>query len=66
MPRSTRNKIRFQVGKSVDCIDRAIEHLAKTDVTANGQSDIISKEMPKLVVLLESVKGVLKQFRDTL
>jgi len=66
MPRSTRNKLRWQVERAVGDIDLAVEHLAKMDAIAEEQSDYINQHVPGLVVLLEEVKNTLNRFRDGL
>jgi len=47
-------------------MDRAVEHLAMVDIKANGQSAYIEKHMAMLVVMIEGVKTVLKDFREGL
>ena len=64
--RSTRNKLRWQVEKAVDCQDRSLEHLARLDGIADAQSDYINEFMPGLVILLEEVKKTLFRFREGL
>ena len=66
MPRSTRNKVRFQIERAAECQDRAIEHLKNATDMADSGSTPINKQMPDLVKMLMSVKGVLLKFRSEL
>jgi len=66
MPRSTRNKLKWQVEKSMGCVDRATEHLARLDLIAGEQSDYINKHVPRLVVMLEAAKTIFSEFREGL
>jgi len=66
MPRSKRNRVRFQIERAAECQDRAMEHLQNAFNIADGKSTPINEQMPDLVVLLESVKGVLLKFRGRL
>lgn len=64
--RSTRNKIRHQADAAAKSVERAVEHLARIEITASGRSDRIDDTLPKLVVILEGVHNMLVQWRATL
>lgn len=64
--RNTRNKIRWHADKAVNNIDRAIEQLQKLDLLAAGRSDEVERRLPKLVVILESVRQLLMRWRNSL
>lgn len=66
MPRSTRNKVRFQIERAAECQDRAVEHLKNANDMADGRSTPINENMPDLVGMLESVKVALLKFRSKL
>ena len=66
MPRSTRNKIRFQVDKAADNMDKAIEHLGYAEELADGRSETITKHVVKLAIVLQGCKQLLSEFRDEL
>ena len=64
--RGTRSKIRFQAEKAVNDVDRAVEHLSKVDIIADGRSQHIDETLPKLVVILTGVRNMISKWRDTL
>jgi len=66
MPRSTRNKIRWQIIKAAEQQDKAIEHLAIAESMAEGRSEFLSKHIIKLATVLQGCKALLLQFRDEL
>ena len=66
MPRSTRNKIRFQIVKAAEMMDNAIEHLGYAEELADGRSEEISKHVVKLAIMLQGCKALLLEFRDGL
>ncbi|KKN25065.1 hypothetical protein LCGC14_0888480 [marine sediment metagenome] len=66
MGRSTRNKVRFQIEKSADCMDRCLAHLKNATDLGDGNSTPINASMPNLVSLVLSVKDVLLKFRSEL
>ena len=66
MPRSTRNLVRLQIEKAVDCQDRALGHLAAAEQLCEGLSKPVNNYMPTLVVLVCEVKKVLVKFRSEL
>ena len=66
MPRSTRNKIRFQVDKASDKMDKAIEHLGYAEELAAGRSPVINTHITNLAVVLQGCKSLLLKFRDEL
>ena len=66
MPRSTRNKIRWQIIKAAEQQDRAIEHLALAESIAEGRSEFLTKNIVQLATVLQGCKMLLLQFRDEL
>lgn len=66
MPRSTRNKVRFQIEKAADSLDRSMEHLKNAADMADGKSTPINEFMPDLVNMLVAAKGALLKFRGKL
>ena len=64
--RSTRNKMRHQVEKIVNDLDRAVSHCKLLDEMAEGQSDLVSEFLPDIVQLLSYMKDVIKKFRESL
>lgn len=66
MPRSTRNKVRFQIARAAECMNMAMSHLKNATDMANGGSTPINKHMAGLVGMLEAVRGVLLKFRSKL
>lgn len=66
MPRSTRNKVRFQIVKAADSLDRSMEHLKNAADMANGGSTPINEFMSDLVNMLVAAKGALLKFRGKL
>ena len=66
MPRSDRNKVRFNVEQAINDLERAEEHLARLDIIADGRSTFIDEQLPRLVLLLDGVKQVLVKFRSQL
>ncbi|KKM24365.1 hypothetical protein LCGC14_1605860 [marine sediment metagenome] len=64
--RSTRNRLRGQVQAVVNDLDRAMEHLRNVDLYADGGSDKITKELPKLVAMLSGIKDIFVRWRSEL
>jgi len=64
--RSTRKKIRFQVDKAANNIDRAIEHLHSLDVIADKRSPDLNENIPKFVFMLDEFRKMLLKWRESL
>jgi len=64
MPRSTRNRIRFQVEKAMKQLDRLLEHLALANVIAGEDHPAFTAAMPQIVQGVEMLRDVLTAFRD--
>lgn len=62
--RSTRNKIRLQLERAANMIDRAAEHIAKADAMQDGQSAFLEKTIPNLVIVLEGLKNTISEVRE--
>jgi len=64
--RSTRNKLRWQAQKAIECLDRSLEHLKYLDDLAEERSPQINEALPLLVMGVTKVKEALSFFKDTL
>lgn len=64
--RSTRNKIRYNAKRILECFDDMESYLQTIDELADGRSDYITNNIPGLVEILEHVKPVFVQFREGL
>jgi len=64
--RSTRNKVRWQAKKILDNINRIYEHLKYIDELAQGQSEYINENLPRLVKLFDGVESIITQFYEGL
>lgn len=62
--RSTRNRIRLQLERAANNLDRAMEHIAKADAFQGAQSNFLEKTIPNLVVILEGAKNMLLEVRE--
>lgn len=64
--RSTRNKLRHQVERIDNDLDRALSHCKLLDEMAEGQSDLINEFLPDIVKLLSFMKDIIIKFRTEL
>lgn len=64
--RTTRNKLRFQAEKAIKRLDESLAHIQKLDEMAQGQSDYINENAPKLAILHEQYRKILVAFREGL
>ncbi|NVM22326.1 MAG: hypothetical protein HWN68_11170 [Desulfobacterales bacterium] len=64
--RSTRNKMRFQMEKVINNIDRIFGHLQYLDELAGGASPFINEQLPLLTAAFEEMKKGCKKFRESL
>lgn len=64
--RSTRNKIRFQAKKVIDKLEGCMEHLKRLDDLAEGESEIIDKNLPTIVMAFEILHDNFVRFRKEL
>jgi len=64
MPRSKRNRIRFQVEKAAKMLDRLLEHLALAHLIAGEEHPAFIKSMPQIVEGVEMIRAVITAFRD--
>lgn len=62
--RSTRNKLRFQAEKAVKRLDESLAHIKKLDEMAQGESDYINENVPKIVLLYAQFRQTLVAFRE--
>jgi hypothetical protein len=65
-PRSTRNKIRTAVQRAIVDMDRCMEHLQTCDELSDGKSVFINEHLPGIIVMVEGMRTVLKQYYDML
>jgi len=63
-PRSTRNKLRFQVRKAIEDVNRALGHLQKLDEIQQGRHPRIEEGLPRLVMACEYLIHALERFRE--
>lgn len=64
--RKTRTKLRFQVTKIIEVLERVEGHLKYIDDLAEGQSEYINQQLPTLTFLLEEIIKTVKLFREGL
>lgn len=64
--RSTRNKLRHQIERVLNDLDRCLGHLKFLSDLSEGQSDYIETHLPGLVFMVEGIKSVMKKFREGL
>lgn len=63
MALSKRTQVKRQVKFAAHHIDAAMNNLQQVHIIADGHSDKIDKSIPPLVVLLETMRKLLEQFR---
>ncbi|GAH94350.1 unnamed protein product [marine sediment metagenome] len=64
--RSTRNKLRHQAEKVMNDLDRCQGHLRYLSELSGGESPYIEKHMPDIVLMVDVLKKIIKQFREGL
>ena len=62
--RSIRTRIKFQVQKATEDLDRALGHLQSLDEFQGGESDYIETELPKVVNIVAIAQEALSVFRE--
>jgi hypothetical protein len=61
--RMTRRKIRDQADKMRYNLRRVMENLQYMDDLAGGQSEYLNHMIPKLVLMLEGIDAIFKEFK---
>ena len=64
--RTRRNKVLYYSKKLLDDLDHLEDHLKAIDLIANGESPYISKNIEQLVILIEGIRTIFKEFRQGL
>lgn len=64
--RSTRNKMRFQMEKVEDHLDRTFKHFQYLEILAGGASPYINEMLPMMVAAVEELKKGIRRFREGL
>lgn len=64
--RSTRNKLRWQVGKVIEHLVKAQGHFQFLDEMAEGESPYINDNIPLLVELIDEMIKTCNTFREGL
>lgn len=64
--RSTRNKIRGQVEQAIKKMDDCMGHLQACEAMADEKSTFINEHLPGIVVGVQGLQHVLKQYYDML
>ena len=64
--RSRRNKVLYYSKKLLDDLDHLEEHLKDIDLIANGESKYITDTVQQLVILVEGMRTIFKDFRKGL
>lgn len=64
--RSTRNRLRWQIGRAINDVNRCQSHLKQIDEMGEGQSAHINKFLPNIVEVSEMLVKVLEAFREGL
>lgn len=64
--RSTRNKLRWQVGKVIEHLVKAQGHFQFLDEMAGGESSYINDNIPVLVDLIDEMIKTCNTFREGL
>lgn len=59
---SSREKVKWQMKKAIECLDSCLEHLQIIDEMSNGQSPVIEGTMPQVVVMVDGTRNVLIEF----
>ena len=64
--RSMRNKLRWQTEKVDQHLVKCQSHLQFLDELAEGQSDYIKENIPRMVTLIEQMRAIIASFRQGL
>jgi len=64
--RSTRNKMRHQVEKVMNDLERAQGHFKMLSDLSAGESIYVDSHLPLLVALFDDLTGMMKKFREGL
>lgn len=64
--RSTRNKMRFQMEKVADHLDRTFKHFQYLEDLAGGGSPFINENLPFIVAAVQELKKAVLRFRESL
>lgn len=64
--RSTRNKMRFQMEKVVDHLDRTFKHFQYLEELSGGGSPFINETLPFIVAAVQELKKAVLRFRESL
>ena len=65
-PRSTRDRIRWNVWKASDRVEQALAVLKHVEELGDGRSIQINEHLPVVVMALEQIRITLLAFRDEL
>lgn len=66
MPRSTRNKMRWQVEQILNKVEDCQTHLGYINVLSEGRSEIVNDFLPQYAELLRQVHALFVDFRTRL
>lgn len=64
--RSTRNKMRFQMDKVIDHLNRTFKHFQYLEELAEGRSPFIDGNLPIVVAAVSELREGIKRFRESL
>jgi len=64
--RSTREKIRWNVGRASERIEQALASLKHVEELGDGRSQLINEHLPEIVLALEVCRHTLLAFREEL
>ena len=64
--RSTRNKMKFQVEKVINHLDRTFKHFQYLEELGEGRSPWLNENLPLVVAAVSELREGIKRFRESL